>query len=117
MSDRVDDLAEDMANGLAYVTTTVANLDDAEKLAGELVSQSLAACVQIDGPITSHYRWAGKVQTSSEYRLSIKTSQKAWPRLLSKLPKMHPYEEPEIIMTKIDQFSPGYGSWVIDQTT
>ena len=121
MSERSDNLGDDLAESnpreLACVTTTVANLEDAEKLASELVSQSMAACVQIDGPINSHYRWAGKVQASPEFRLIIKTSLKAWPRLLDKLSKAHPYDEPEIIMTKIDQASDGYGRWVIDQTT
>jgi periplasmic divalent cation tolerance protein len=104
-------------NELAMVITTVASAQDAESLAAALVDQSLAACVQIDGPITSHYRWAGKVEKASEYRLLIKTSQSAWPKMLEKLASLHPYEEPEIIKIAIDAASDGYRNWVIDQTT
>lgn len=37
-------------------TTTVAKLEDAEGIATSLLEQRLAACVQINGPITSIYR-------------------------------------------------------------
>ena len=102
---------------LAMVITTVASAQDAESLAKALVDQSWAACVQIDGPITSHYRWAGKVEKTSEFRLLIKTSQAAWPKLHERLARLHPYEEPEIIKFAIDDASDGYRNWVIDQTT
>ena len=105
------------ANDLAMVITTVASAQEAETLAAALVDQSLAACVQIDGPITSVYRWAGKVEKSSEYRLMIKTTGAAWPGLREKLANLHSYEEPEIILVGIDGSSEGYRRWVIDQTT
>lgn len=105
------------ANALALVITTVASAQEAETLAVALVDQSLAACVQIDGPVTSLYRWAGKVEKSSEYRLMIKTTRSAWPGLREKLANLHSYEEPEIILVAIDGASEGYHRWVIDQTT
>ena len=102
---------------LALVITTVESANDAEELAQALVDQSLAACVQIDGPITSHYRWAGQVETAHEFRLVIKTSDSAWLALKEKLVKLHPYDEPEIIMLPIADVTDGYRDWVIDQTT
>ena len=104
-------------DGLAMVISTVSSAQEAEALAAALVDQALAACVQIDGPVTSHYRWAGKVEQASEFRLMIKTSQKAWPALHEKLASLHPYEEPQIIMLAISDASDGYRDWVIDQTT
>ena len=97
--------------------TTVASAQDADALARSLVDQSLAACVQIDGPITSHYRWAGKVERASEFRLLIKTSLNHLANLKEKLAKLHPYDEPEIIMLPIADVTDGYRDWVIDQTT
>lgn len=104
-------------NGIAMIVTTVSSMQDAERLAGELVDQSLAACVQIDGPVTSLYRWAGKVEKASEFRLMIKTSVRACPALRDKLASLHPYDEPEIILLTIDGSSEGYRAWVIEQTT
>lgn len=102
---------------LIVVWTTIESTDQADQLAKTLVGESLAACVQIDGPITSHYRWAGKLQSASEYRLAIKSSIAAWPRLKERLANLHPYDEPEILMTVVDDASDGYGTWAIDQTT
>ena len=105
------------ANAIAMVITTVESADDADQLAKAMIDQSLAACIQIDGPVTSHYRWAGKVEQTSEMRLMIKTSLHAWPALKEKLVKLHPYDEPEIVMFPIADVTDGYRKWVIDQTT
>ncbi len=102
---------------LILVTTTVETIEQADELASFLISQSLAACVQIDGPVTSHYRWAGKVQQTVEYRLLAKSCSTTWPKLRDEISKRHPYDEPEIIMTIIDDASDGYRDWVIDQTS
>ena len=101
---------------LAMVITTLETATDASTLARSLVDQSLAACVQIDGPITSHYRWAGKAERKTEFRMMIKTSLSSWPRLKEKLLKQHPYEEPEIVMFAIDEATDGYRDWVVNQT-
>ncbi|HTT55864.1 MAG TPA: divalent cation tolerance protein CutA, partial [Opitutaceae bacterium] len=37
--------------------TTVATAADAARLAHGAVEAGLAACVQVDGPVTSTYRW------------------------------------------------------------
>ena len=44
---------------LIIVVTTVATKTDADHLAHQLIDASLAACVQIEGPITSYYKWNG----------------------------------------------------------
>jgi periplasmic divalent cation tolerance protein len=105
------------AESISIVMTTVSDRQDADRIAASLVDQCLAACVQIEGPITSLYRWAGKVETSSEFRLVIKTSCQALPSLKQKLAKIHPYQEPEIICLNVDDASEGYRAWVNDQTT
>jgi periplasmic divalent cation tolerance protein len=99
------------------VITTVSTSMEAEALATALVDQSLAACVQIDGPVSSLYRWAGKVEISREFRLLIKTTLSAWPTLRDRLAALHSYEEPEIILIPIRDSSRGYHDWVVDQTT
>jgi periplasmic divalent cation tolerance protein len=66
---------------LIVAITTLESREDADSLACSLVDLSLAACVQVEGPITSHYRWAGKVEHATEFRLMIKSTQSAWPAL------------------------------------
>ncbi|MEM9644524.1 MAG: divalent-cation tolerance protein CutA [Planctomycetota bacterium] len=99
------------------VQTTVADRDDANRLAAELLDRSLIACAQIEGPITSHYRWAGRLETATEFRLSLKSQLSAWSQLEAKLRSLHPYETPEVLMTQVGQASEDYHRWVIDQTS
>jgi periplasmic divalent cation tolerance protein len=105
------------ANRLVMVITTVESADDAQKLAQTLLENALAACVQIDGPILSRYRWKDELESADEYRLMIKTSAASWPALKEKLARIHPYDEPEIIMLPIADASDGYRQWVIDETS
>ena len=101
---------------LACCMTTVASKQEAQQLASDLLAKSLAACVQIDGPIESHYHWNGKLNQDDEFRLLIKTTVGSWPKLQRYLESSHPYDEPEIILIPINDASPGYRNWVVTQT-
>ena len=55
------------------VTTTTETKDDAARIAALLVERRLAACVQVTGPITSTFRWEGKIQSAEEWHCIAKT--------------------------------------------
>jgi len=101
---------------LVIVVTTVASHNDAKHLAGQLLNAGLAACIQIDGPVNSHYKWDGTVQSSTEFRLMIKTGNACWQDLKQQLLALHPYEEPEILMLPVTDTTEGYLNWVIQNT-
>ena len=101
---------------LVIVVTTVTSHHDAEQLASQLLHAGLAACIQIDGPVTSHYQWDGAIQSSTEYRLMIKTGNACWQDLKEQLTALHPYEEPEILMLPVSDTTEGYLNWVIQHT-
>ena len=101
---------------LLLCLSTVASAEDADRLAALLLENSLAACVQIDGPIRSHYRWQGQLHCDQEYRLMIKSSIRVWQTLKEKLIEAHPYEEPQIVMIPISDAADGYRNWVLEQT-
>ena len=46
----------------------------ARKIADNLVANKLAACVQVLPGLRSYFHWAGKVDSSEEHLLLIKTS-------------------------------------------
>ena len=58
----------------AIAWTTVDSESAAESLARELIQRGLAACVQVDEPVQSIYKWEGAVQSGREWRLMIKFS-------------------------------------------
>ena len=56
---------------MAFVTAP--NSDKAKEIAGGLVSNKLAACVNIIPGVTSVYEWEGKIENDSEVLMMIKT--------------------------------------------
>ena len=93
------------------VFVTSANVEEARKLASGLLNLHLAACVNILPSVESHYRWKGKVETSSEVMLVIKSSAEQFETLAGYVRKHHSYECPEIIAVVPREISPGYRSW------
>ncbi|HUK48853.1 MAG TPA: divalent-cation tolerance protein CutA, partial [Terriglobales bacterium] len=57
------------------VLTTAGSESEARKIAQELVERRLAGCVNVVPRIHSFYRWEGKMESSEEYLLLIKTAQ------------------------------------------
>ena len=96
------------------ISTTTETKEQAQKIAQYLVETRLAACVQIAGPITSVYRWKGKVETASEWLCLIKTREELFEKVEAAIKKMHSYETPEIIAVPIVKGSKEYLIWLDD---
>jgi len=94
------------------VTTTVAGKEEAEALALMLVDRRLAACVQVIGPISSHYRWLGKIESSGEYLCLAKSRRELYPAIEAAIKEVHPYQVPEIIATSIVAGNSDYLAWL-----
>jgi len=94
------------------VATTVATEKQARAIAGLLVEQRLAACVQVIGPMTSHYRWQGKIETAGEYLCLAKSRVALYPEIEAAIKAIHPYEVAEIIATPIIAGSDAYLAWL-----
>jgi periplasmic divalent cation tolerance protein len=97
------------------ITTTTGTRADADRIAVELVSRRLAACVQVSGPIESTYRWQGAVETSEEWLCTAKTMAMHVDAIGRLIKELHPYEVPELIATEIVGGSEAYLAWVREQ--
>lgn len=102
-------------NTTILVMTTLPDAHSAESLATSLVTQRLAACVNILGPCRSIYHWQHKLECSSEVPIMIKTQKKCYPALEKAILEIHPYELPEIIHIHIHGGLPAYLQWVETQ--
>jgi periplasmic divalent cation tolerance protein len=91
--------------------TTVEKKEDAERMAAEAVRLGLAACVQIDGPIVSHFKWQGRNERSEEFRLCFKFAPAALAPLETWVLAHHPYENPEWIAVRAERAAEKYLSW------
>jgi periplasmic divalent cation tolerance protein len=99
------------------VVTTTGSKEEAARIAEHLVEQRLAACVQIAGPITSMYRWQGKVEVAEEWQCWIKTREELYARVEAAIKASHSYEEPQVIALPVVAGSAGYLRWLEDETS
>ena len=110
---------------MAFVTAP--DSDKAKEIAGGLVSNKLAACVNILPGVTSVYEWEGKIENDSEVLMMIKTrtsrieeltefvksklrSEDKWNKL--ELSENHPYDVCEVITTSIEGGNKEYIDWI-----
>lgn len=98
------------------VTTTVASQADGERLARELLSRRLAACVQIEAGLRSHYRWQGEVCEENEVRVVVKTLPSCRDALIAFFGEHHPYEVPQFLAATLAA-SPAYAKWVCEEVS
>jgi|SRR6185295_7228076 len=94
------------------VLVTTANAEEAARIADALVSERLAACVNIVPGIESIYRWEGKVTRDHEALMIIKTTGERYDELERRIKELHSYSTPEVIAMKIDLGSEPYLSWL-----
>jgi len=94
------------------ISTTFENKNDGEKIARLLLEEKLIACAQLSGPITSYYRWEGSIAASTEFSLSLKTTESLGEQVKTRLIETHPYELPEIVIQAVTGSSVEYMEWV-----
>jgi periplasmic divalent cation tolerance protein len=98
------------------VLTNLPDRAAAERLAGALVEQRVAACVNILAPCKSVYRWKDAVQHDDEHPVLIKTTAERYAALEAAIRAVHPYELPEIIAVPVERGLPAYLAWVDAET-
>ena len=98
------------------VLMTAKDITEAEKIAGELVKDGLAACVNIINKVRSVYRWQGEICRDTEALCIIKTVKGNFEPLKDKIKSLHSYTVPEVIGLPIDAGSNKYLKWLIKET-
>ncbi len=101
-----------MANSFRVVLMTAPRGKSAEVLARGLVTERLAACVNIVPGVVSHYRWKKHPRRDAECLLIAKTSAAKWPALKRWIASRHPYTTPEVLALKVDGGSKRYLDWL-----
>jgi periplasmic divalent cation tolerance protein len=94
------------------VLSTAGSEDEARKIAQHLVKHQLAACVNIIPHVESIYRWQGKMESSREWLLLIKTRQARFSAVCDAIRQLHSYDLPECISIAIDDGSTAYLEWM-----
>lgn len=96
------------------VLTTAGSEDEARKIAQHLVQNELAACVNIVPQVESIYRWQGKIESSREYLMLIKTTSANFARVRDAIQQLHSYDLPECISVAVEDGSSDYLEWIAE---
>lgn len=98
------------------IESTTDSLDEAKSLATALVEKRLAACVQVVGPISSTFRWEGRVQDAEEFLLLCKVPAEHIDAAIALIEELHSYDVPEVLAFEVTSGSRSYLDWVAGET-
>ncbi len=98
---------------LIYVTCI--DMEEARSIAQKIIEEKLAACANILPAIESIYKWEGKLESSQEVVLLLKTKEELTKKCIAKIENLHSYKIPCAIAFKITDGSPSYLNWLSEQ--
>lgn len=98
--------------GARVVLVTAPDEAVAESLVRRLVDERVVACGNIVRGVTSIYRWRDAVEHESEALIVFKTTAAGADRLLERVPELHPYDVPEVLVLSVDGGHASYLAWV-----
>lgn len=95
---------------------TVPNHKEGKRIAKCLISNKLAACVNIIDKIESVFSWDHKLMEEKEALLIIKTRKDLFEQIKNLIKEIHSYSVPEIISVNITQADETYLQWIAHET-
>lgn len=98
------------------VFITVDSQETARKITDKLLTERKAACVNIIPKVESQYWWQGKIESTNELLLIVKTHAVLLEELIALVKQNHPYSVPEIIALPIIGGNKDYLKWIDRET-
>ena len=106
-----------MDNVYIIVLVTTASKHEAEEIVQHLLGDKLIACANIVGPVSSFFRWSGKIDRAEEYLALMKTRRDLFQRLSEVVKTLHRYVVPEILALQVVEGSKAYLDWLVSCLT
>ena len=94
------------------VLVTTPTVEEGQSIARSLVTERLAACVNVVPRVRSLFFWEGQLQEETEALLVIKTCRERYAALQARILELHTYSVPEILALPVEAGSPAYLAWV-----
>lgn len=104
------------ASKALLVLCTAPDKKSAETLARALLTERLCACVNMVNGVSSLFHWEGKIDSSEECMLLIKTRKELYKDVERSIKSKHPYSVPEIISCVLENVQPDYLAWLFQET-
>ena len=109
-------MTDDLNLELVIAFSTAGSPDEARRIATALVSEQLAACVNVIDNIHSIYRWQGAIESAAESMMLIKTRATLLPAIELRLRDLHSYDVPELVAIPIRLGAQPYLDWLLAST-
>jgi len=100
------------AGKFKIVLVSAPDLKTARRLAKAALRTRLIACANLVPKIESHYRWQGKIESSGEVLMILKTTTARLPALEKFILANHPYDTPEILVLPLEAGTKWYLKWL-----
>jgi len=94
------------------VFVTCESKEQAETIAQAVVTDKLAACVNVLPGVRSCYVWEGKLTWSDEVLMLVKSTRGRFDQLQDRIKAMHSYSVPEIVSVTIEDAFDKYIEWI-----
>jgi periplasmic divalent cation tolerance protein len=104
------------AREFVVVLVTTGSAEEAQRIGRALVTEQLAGCVNVVGPIRSIYRWQGAVEEAEERLLIIKARAADLAALEARVRALHSYDVPEVLALPVTAGSEDYLAWLAGAT-
>lgn len=91
---------------------TAKDKKEAAKIAEALLGSKLIACANIIDGIQSLFWWQGKIDSSKEVLLVLKTKKILFKKVCAQVRSLHSYQTPEVIALPIVDGSKDYFDWI-----
>lgn len=98
------------------VLVTAPDTAVAERIVTTLVEERLAACGNIVSGVVSIFRWEGRVQREAEVLIVLKTAASRVAALQERVPALHPYDVPEVLVVPVESGHGPYVDWVLRES-
>lgn len=96
----------------AILYVTVPTVEEGERIGRVLLEERMVGCVNLIPQMRSVYWWEGKLETSSEAVLLLKTVRSNFDRVASRITELHPYEVPCVLSLPIEAGTSPYLDWL-----
>ena len=101
---------------LILVRITCPSRRVAEDIADAALEGRIAACANLEGPVTSSYRWKGVIGQSFDFTPCPKGPEANWGKLEALVNRVHPYDVPAIVAMPLTHVSDAYAAWALENT-
>lgn len=107
-----------MEEKIIFIYVTCANREEAEKIGKILLEKRLCACVNIFSDVFSMYWWKGKIETSKEAIIIVKTRASLYEEVEKEILKNHSYTCPCIaLISEVSKVNSCFFEWLLETTS